>query len=311
MEIGEKGLIKYANNTRARVSCLLDVNSGFILTSRIEKKKISEITLALNHLENLKNKFDLKRLITIYDRGYDSIELMATTENYGSKYLIRLKKSTFKNQINKLNSNDGIIEINSTNARLKSIRDKKLREKLRNKNERFKIRIKKVKLKTGKTKILATNLTQEKFSIIELKELYSKRWAIETGYDKLKNLIQIEEFSGNREFIIKQDFYARIFTYNFSTAIQIDSQKRITRKTRDKNQTIFYNANFSKITGLIYLYFYDLLTQKPTKRKKTLNFIIKNSNKLITQENLNKNRKKERKPPDVNNKHPGNKKRTH
>lgn len=311
MEIGEKGLIKYANNTRARVSCLLDVNSGFILTSRIEKKKISEITLALNHLENLKNRFDLKRVITIYDRGYDSIELMATTENYGSKYLIRLKKSTFKNQINKLNSNDGIIEINLTNARLKSIRDEKLREKLRNKNERFKIRIKKVKLKTGKTKILATNLTQEKFSIIELKELYSKRWAIETGYDKLKNLIQIEEFSGNREFIIKQDFYARIFTYNFSTAIQIDSQKRITRKTRDKNQTIVYKVNFSKITGLIYLYFYNLLTQKPTKRKKTLNFIIKNSNKLITQENLNKNRKKERKPPDVNNKHPGNKKRTH
>ena len=38
MEIGEKGLIKYANNTRARVSCLLDVNSGFILTSDRKKE---------------------------------------------------------------------------------------------------------------------------------------------------------------------------------------------------------------------------------------------------------------------------------
>ena len=45
------------------------------------------------------------------------------------------------NQINKLKSNNRIIEINLTNGRLKSIRDEILREKLRNINERFKIRI--------------------------------------------------------------------------------------------------------------------------------------------------------------------------
>lgn len=58
---------------------------------------------------------------------------------------------------------------------------------------------------------LATNLTNEEFNSDELKLLYGKRWTIETGFDKLKNLVQIEEFSGTRRVIIEQDFYAHIF----------------------------------------------------------------------------------------------------
>ena len=38
----------------------------------------------------------------------------------------------------------------------------------------------------GTQKILATNLDKSEFNKEDLKELYGKRWAIETKYDKLK-----------------------------------------------------------------------------------------------------------------------------
>lgn len=76
----------------------MDVNSKFILSSKIVERSIDEITLALNHLKELKTRFDITKFITIYDRGYVSLELMLNTEEMGSKYLIRLKKNSFIKQ---------------------------------------------------------------------------------------------------------------------------------------------------------------------------------------------------------------------
>ena len=55
-----------------------------------------------------------------------------------------------------------------------------------------------------------------------LLSIYGKRWAIETGYDKLKNLIRIEDFTGIRRELIEQDFYAGIFMYNVCSTIKFD-----------------------------------------------------------------------------------------
>lgn len=236
---------------------------------------------------------------------------MDKTEDLGSKYLIRLKNSTFKQKIKNMKSDDEIIQINLTNAILNRIRDENLRKKLE-KQRRLSIRIVKVKLKTGDIEILATNLTNEKFSVEELKELYSQRWTIETGYDKLKNLIQIEEFTGIRKIIIEQDFYASIFIYNLCTAFKNDSDKRITRKPRNKQEKMKYQTNFSNLVGIIYSNLYELLVKNASFISKKVRFLIIESSKKLTQENLSKNRKKkERKIPDAFNKHPGNKKRTH
>ena len=76
----------------------------------------------------------------------------------------------------------------------------------------LKIRIVKVKIKKmGTQKILATNLNKSEFNKEDLKELYGKRWAIETKYDKLKNLIGLEKFSEIRKTIIKQKHLCKNF----------------------------------------------------------------------------------------------------
>ena len=108
----KKNLKSGHENSRARISCFLDVYSKIIISAVIVQKKVSEVQLAIDHLMELKNRMDISKLISTFDRGYASLELMVSTEVLGSKYVIRLRKDTFKNKINKMESNDGIIEIN-------------------------------------------------------------------------------------------------------------------------------------------------------------------------------------------------------
>jgi len=230
---------------------------------------------------------------------------MLNTEEIGSKYLIRLKKNSFINQRKYIHDDDGIIQVNWINSRLKGIRDEKLRKKAKE-NKFLEIRIVKVKLKTGEIELLATNLTTE-----ELKELYNQRWEIETGFKKLKSLVQIEEFTGNRRIIIEQDFYAHIFIYNLANAIKNDGQNKITRKPRNKEDQMIYQPNFSKIVGNIYLYFPDFFSENTSKTKKTLEFLINQASKELVQKNMNKTKCDIRKESDITNKHPGNTRRSH
>lgn len=307
--LGDENLIK-EKRIRARVSCFLDVHSKHILTSKIVETTINEITLAMEHLDNLKERLDIKKLITIYDRGYSSIELMLKTINLDSKFLIRLPKNVFKNQIKQMKTNDEIIQININNGRLKAFKDEKLKEKSR-KMGRLKIRIALVDIGKKESEILATNLPDNEFSTEDLKELYAKRWTVETGFDRLKNLIEIEDFSGFRREIIEQDFNAHIFIYNLAMTIKNHAEEHITRIPRNKDEKIIYQSNFAKIIGNIYLFFFDLIFGTQTKKERIIDFIVKEASKELTQHREDQYENKERNSPDANNKHPGNKKKTH
>ena len=307
--VGDENLLK-EKRIRARVSCILDVHSKHILTAKIVETTVNEIDLAIEHLENLRQRLDITKLITIYDRGYPSIELMTKIIDLNSKFLIRLPKNVFIHQIKQMKSNDEIIQINMINSRLNNFDDENLKEKAR-KRGRLEIRIALVDIGKDEPEILATNLTPEEFTTEDLKELYKKRWTVETGFDRLKNLIEIEDFSGIRRPIIEQDFYAHLFVYNLAMTIKNHAENNITRTPRNKEEKIIYQSNFAKITGNIYLFFFDIIFGSQTKKEQIIDFITKEASKELTQYKENQYENKERKAPDVNNKHPGNKKKTH
>lgn len=62
--VGDENLLK-EKRIRARVSCLLDVHSKHILTAKIVETTINEVDLAIEHLENLKQRLNITKLITI------------------------------------------------------------------------------------------------------------------------------------------------------------------------------------------------------------------------------------------------------
>ncbi|WP_105177090.1 transposase [Clostridium cagae] len=78
----------------------------------------------------------------------------------------------------------------------------------------LKIRVINLKLDSGITEILITNIFDEGFSVADFKELYFKRWAIEVKYNELKNKLQIENFTGKTQMAVEQDFYATIYLAN-------------------------------------------------------------------------------------------------
>lgn len=64
------------------------------------------------------------------------------------------------------------------------------------------------------------------------KELYFLRWRIESKYKEFKSSIEIEEFSGNRQISIKQDFYASIYLSMVTSLIKRDADIGIASKDK-------------------------------------------------------------------------------
>ena len=272
---------------RARVSGMLDVNSKFMLTTKIVEKTVKETTLAMEHLNDLKKRLDITKFIAIYDRAYKSYELMLFTEKLNSKFLIRVPKNTFIQQRRKIKGNDKIIEINLTNSIIKEIENEEIK-KLAKEMGRYKLRIIEITLINGTTEVLATNLDSDEFTLEELIELYGKRWSIETGFKKLKSQIMIERFSGHRRRIIEQDFYASIFLYNLATAIQWDAEKQMYVKKRKPDEEYVYKALFSSIVGIMYVYMEYLLSFDFESISAAIDFLIEQAKRLYHQKNIKK-----------------------
>ena len=184
----------------------MDSYSNLIIDVKIVKKEISEIELAIDHLKRLKKRnYDLKKIIFVYERGYNSVELILNILKEESNFIIRLRTGIFKDEIKKMTTNDEFLNIKLNQKRLSKIQDPEIKEFVKNKTH-IKLRITKVKLENGTNELLISNLPQEKLTKNNLKELYNKRWKIETVYDFLKNVMNIENFTGYSEIIVKKDF---------------------------------------------------------------------------------------------------------
>ena len=99
----------------------------------------------------------------------------------------------------------------------------------------IKVRIVKIRLKTGETEILATNILEEEMNIEELKYLYNLRWGIETNYHYLKESMKIETITSSKRELIEQDILSQMLVFNILQAIQNDLGEKI-EQTRYKHK---------------------------------------------------------------------------
>ena len=189
----------------ARISCMVDTQKDFVLSSNISYKDMSELEHAIFHLKEVSNKLDLTKTITTYDRGYNATEIMLLTTLLDSYFVIRAKKSTFKKQQEKMKTNDETFKISLNNSKINRFHTQELKEYART-IKSMKIRIVKVKLNNGTTETLLTNIPEQIAQPSELKELYGDRWTVEKDFDRLKNKLQIEKFTGRKKIRVEQDF---------------------------------------------------------------------------------------------------------
>lgn len=91
---------------------------------------------------------------------------------------------------------------------------------------------------------LISNLPMETFSSNDLKDLYWKRWAIETSFKRLKYALSLVYLhSVNRQLII-QELYAKIIMYNFASLLHSYAQRCKKLLEKDKRNKYRYNVSF-------------------------------------------------------------------
>ncbi len=105
----------------------------------------------------------------------------------------------------------------------------------------FHVRIVRFKINDDSYECIITNLSREEFSLEEIKELYHKRWGIETSFRELKYAIGLSSLHSKKRELIKQEIYARLILYNFSQRV-IQKIKLKKQKTKYKYQVNFTRA---------------------------------------------------------------------
>lgn len=218
----------------ARISTMYDLLNEIVLSSSIGSHKSHEFDLAIHHFQKLKEN-DLLILDRLYGARWLFYMLIAKKVHF----VIRIQHGFGKDVDDFWNS--------SETSKIITVLDlpKKSKKRIAEITP-FKFRLVKVFLENGETEVLATSLLdEEKYPIEIFKELYNKRWGIETNYNHLKNHIELANFSGYSSNVIKQDFYANMFISNIQTLIVQDAQSKLNKEDKKTKYKYKINKNLS------------------------------------------------------------------
>ena len=204
------------------------------------------------------------KTIFIADRNYESFNGAEHVAQSGNKYLIRIKDISSKTGITRsfglLPDEEFDIDVSRllTRRNTNYIKEHPEIYKFMPKNQKFdyfdedtnvayefNTRIVRFKITDDSYECIMTNLSRDEFSIEEIKELYHKRWGIETSFRELKYAIGLSALHSKKRELIKQEIYARILLYNFS--------QRIVQKIKieKKKRKYTYQVNFTRAFHIV------------------------------------------------------------
>ena len=178
--------------------------------------------------------------IYIADRGYESYNNIAHVMEKGQKFLIRVKDVDRFGIVSKLPLPDNeefdvSVSVELTRSQTKDTKKSNLKfishtspfdflPKTSRKSifvppYHMTFRVIRFKLTDDKYEVLITNLSQEEFTVDELKNIYAMRWGIETSFRNLKYSLSLMLFHSKKTEYILQEIFARLTMYNFSQLI--------------------------------------------------------------------------------------------
>lgn len=176
------------------------------------------------------------KVILLADRGYESYNVLAHLKEKNWKYVIRIKDTSSSGGIaSGFDLPEGSFDIDfnreiirsqrvfhtQNSEKYKSIYYNTVFDYLQNKTDTYPIsfRIVRFPISDGKYETIITNLDREEFSVEEIKELYSKRWDIETSFRELKYNVGLSNFRSKKAFCVLQEIYSRLIVFNFCESI--------------------------------------------------------------------------------------------
>lgn len=124
----------------------------------------------------------------------------------------------------------------------------------------IRVRLLKFKLACGEDEVLLTTLLDGKeYRRKEFYEVYGWRWGDETYYDRVKNIFELERFSGLSEESVKQEFYGVIFLASLESVLSCETEnemqemavERETRTIPQVNHAVSYVALVGEVANLL------------------------------------------------------------
>jgi hypothetical protein len=229
------------NRCLARVSLFYDLLNDFTVESEVSPMGEGEKTHLFNGIKRITGQND----IYILDRGYGHYNTVLKLIQCNKQFCIR-----FSNCSNVISN---FIKGDEDDLVTDWIPSKKEKENARKQGLTpvpIKVGLTKIKLKTGEDEVLVSSLLDmRKYSYSDLKWLYQKRWIVEEGFKKLKPKMKVEYFGARKTAGIYQEYYAHIFLMNVISFLSIISNKKETRKY--KNRKYQYKVNWQNTYRLV------------------------------------------------------------
>ncbi len=111
------------------------------------------------------------------------------------------------------------------------------------------IRVIKLQLNSGEIETLITNLFD--LDEADFKELYFKRWPVETKYDIVKNKLELPNFTDFTESVIYQDFWISMYMVNIAAVAKYESDILVHEERAHKNNKYQYQTNVNNLIGTL------------------------------------------------------------
>jgi len=275
------------NYPAGRICLTYDVLNEVIINGKLFSYNQSEQSAAMELIPTIINTSSQD--LFLFDRGFPSVKLISLLNSSEKKYVFRVSKSFLKevNEFTNSMDSDKTIFIDITKRRIATNRIKDFSDPVS-----FALRCVRIKLET-EDEILITNLTSMEMDLEEFKILYSKRWGIETNYNILKNVLELENFTGDTDRVVQQDFYATIYISNLASIIIVDAQEEYEKNHGDEKNKYDYKIN--KRIAMAYLkndLLHVLLQDSPEKAMKLYEKFVKKLSKQVVP--VRNNRKFER-----------------
>jgi hypothetical protein len=248
----------------ALVSVYYDVLNHISIDSSINHTTASERDCAADHL-NHAHANDL----SILDRGYNAFWLYALYQATGRYFCMRAKinQGLLYKQFTESGKAQAVITLEANQRSVEQCLEKGLP------TQPLRLRLIRVELEDGEVEVLITNLMDEQaFPACEFKELYHLRWGAEENYKRLKQWVEIENFSGKSVLSVKQDFYAKVLSTNLTAMVTNDAQQQVDKATAHRRHD--YQVNFAQALSKMKNILIELLLLSARKLQGKLEALI-------------------------------------
>lgn len=237
----------------ARISVAFDVENEISVHAIIDRYTSEERTLALRHLEAIR-AFDARTHghrghqndLFLCDMGYPALYFMAVLILWGKDFVIRTSEAFLKEVQEAIQAEGDDVEIQIPVRTPDRPLPKKLLTWMPDVDPEMvlTLRVVKLTLDDGSRETLLTTLrNRTEVPSSEFQGLYAKRWGSEGHYDVLKNILEIENFTGKSALSVRQDFYATVLTNNIRALIHWDLQEEVDKENQQSSRRYQYQLN--------------------------------------------------------------------